>query len=115
MNAAMFYKSFSRLPIQARLGNLAVTINRLADSLEQHQNQEGTKGFAREAMWFIEWTALEVNLEIQTELIDMQRQLAKWARQWNDTWNTLEKSNKMKIETRIMSNKLLEWAGLNKI
>ncbi len=113
MNAAMFYKSFSRLPIQTRLGNLAVTINRLADSLKQHQNQEGTKGFAREAMWFIEWTASEVNFELQTELIDMQRQLAKWTKHWSDTWDTLKKSNKMKIETRVMSNKLLEWVGFN--
>ena len=113
MNVTMFHKSFSRLPIQARLGNLAVTVNRLADSLEQHQNQEGTKVFAREAMWFIEWTASEVSTDLQGQLIDMQRQLARWNRYWNDTWNTLETSRQMQFETRLMSQKLLKLAGLS--
>lgn len=110
MNAAMFHKSFSRLPLHARLGNLAVTINRLADSLEKHQNQEGTKGFVREAMWFIEWTAAELEPERTTELIETQKAMGKWLKYWENIWNNQEEVVKVEHQARAVSRKLFDWA-----
>ena len=110
MNAAMFHKSFSRLPLHARVGNLAVTINRLADSLEKHQNQEGTKSFVREAMWFIEWTAAELEPERTTELIAAQRTMGNWFKHWESIWNDQAEGAKVQHQARAVSRKLFGWA-----
>ena len=43
----------------------------------------------------------------------MQRQISRWTMHWNEVWNNLEKRQEMQKNARVMSAKLLEWAGLN--
>jgi hypothetical protein len=113
VNATVFYKSFSRLPLQARLGNLAVTINRLADCLEKHQNQEGAKGFVRESMWFIEWTASELEFEHTEALVKIQRTMGNWFRQWESIWNDKNQSLEVQHQARAVSKKLFSWIQMD--
>jgi hypothetical protein len=111
MNAAVFHKSFSRLPLNTRLGNLAVTINRVADSLEQHQNSDGTKGFVREAMWFIEWTAAELEPEHMKVLIDTQRTMGQWSKNWDDVWSDQSTVIKVREQAREIAQQLFSWTN----
>jgi hypothetical protein len=110
MNPAVFHKSYSRLPLPARLGNLAVTINRLADSLEKHQNQEGTRGLVREAMWFIEWTAADLESDRTVALIGTQRMMGQWFKRWDAIWQDEKEWKQVGQKARDTSQELFQWA-----
>lgn len=112
MNATAFYRSFSRMPIQNRIGNLAVTLNRIADSLERHQNSAGTKSYIQEAMWFIEWTNLESNPEQAEQMAQLQRELGNWQKNIDVIWNDPVRQSRTQTLTREWSNRALQWAGM---
>lgn len=111
MNATAFYRSFSRMPIQNRLGNLAVTLNRIADSLERHQNRDGTSGFVQEAMWFIEWLGNEVKPEQTEQIANLQRKLGRWRQDWERIWDSEKDCLVCQAQARAWSEKVLGWAG----
>jgi hypothetical protein len=114
MNATVFYRSFSRIPIQNRIGNLAVTLNRIADSLERHQNIAGTKSYIQEAMWFIEWINPESNLEQAEQMAQLQRELGFWRKSIDLIWNDPIKQAQTQTLAREWSNRALEW-GRNEV
>ena len=96
-----------------QFGNLSTNLNRIALYTDQGATPDQILYFINESKHFTEWTALDANLEIQIELLEMQRQISRWTMLWNEVWNNLEKRQEMQAKARAMSEKLLEWAGLN--
>ncbi len=115
MNATTFYRSFSRIPIQNRIGNLAVTLNRIADSLERHQNIAGTKSYIQEAMWFIEWTNSESNLEQAEQMAQLQRELGSWRKNIDVIWDNPIKHAQTQTLAQEFSEKILGWTKKGQI
>jgi hypothetical protein len=112
MNATAFYRSFSRIPVQNRIGNLAVTLNRIADSLERHQNSAGTKSYIQEAMWFIEWTSSETDPSRVEQMAMLQRELGNWRKNMDMIWDDPIKQSRTQTLVREWSEKVLEWARI---
>jgi hypothetical protein len=111
MNATLFYRSFTKQTLPRRIGNLAVTVNRFADALEQHP--ERASGFMQEAMWFMEWIGTSLEPEQIHLLVASQRQMAHWRKNWDATVQNESNRQQAEQEARAMSQKFLQWAGLN--
>ncbi len=111
MNAAVFYQSFTKQTLPRRIGNLAVTVNRFADALEQHP--ERASSFMQEAMWFMEWIGTNLEPEQINLLITTQKQMVHWRKNWDLTMQNESKRQQAQQEARAMSQKFLQWAGLS--
>lgn len=111
MNAMLFHRSFTKQTLPRRIGNLAVTVNRFADALEQHPDR--ASGFMQEAMWFMEWIGTNLEPEQINLLVITQRQMAHWRKNWHMTIQNESQRQQALQEARDMSQKFLQWAELN--
>lgn len=95
-----------------RLGNLASNLARI-DSIAKHPAlSESANSVVIESKFFIEWTAIDASLSQQTELLELQRMLARWGLAWNEIWNDSERRGSIAAEARQWSNRVLELSGL---
>ncbi len=64
--------------VPVRLGGLAANLSRIA-SFSQHAGiRETVSDIMLETRWFIEWTALELEVTKAADLVRLQIQLALW-------------------------------------
>ena len=64
--------------VPVRLGGLAANLSRIA-SFSQHAGiRETVSDIMLETRWFIEWTALELEVTKAADLVKLQIQLALW-------------------------------------
>jgi hypothetical protein len=79
-----FYKD----PLSIRLGNLASNLARLKSFTKHDLMGDAALRIVRESKHFIEWSASEAGLDLQVELLALQRELAwqelKWSVFWED-------------------------------
>jgi hypothetical protein len=103
---------FMRHPQQRRLGNLSTNLNRIALYTEQGSDQNEIRYFIQETKHFTDWASQEANLEVQVELVEIQRQLARWTLHWDETWQNTASRQSMNAVSREWSEKVLKWAGI---
>jgi len=58
---------------------------------ESDTNRELVECLIDESKFFIEWTASEAAIEVASELVELQAQLACWHRQWAGIWADAER------------------------
>jgi hypothetical protein len=61
---------------------------------------------------FIEWTAKDAEVEIASELVELQVQLACWQYSWTRIWEDAEQRMMVMEQARIWSEKVLNISGL---
>lgn len=66
-----------------RLAGLAANLARIASFTLGGASFESVLSLLEESKYFIEWTAREVPLETQIQLLDLQRQLVRWTALWS--------------------------------
>jgi hypothetical protein len=103
---------FMRHPLERKLGNLAVNFNRIATYSQQDQARDEVLFFVRESKYLADWTALEAELNLQEQLLEMQRVLAKWSNHWQSIWNDQSQKTQLQTQARAWSERLLVIAGL---
>ncbi|NEQ66506.1 MAG: hypothetical protein F6K21_13560 [Symploca sp. SIO2D2] len=71
---------------ESQLGNLALNLMRLHILIRQGSNDIVVQHLIRESQFFVEWTVPTINLEtemqIATELLELQRSLSRWKLNW---------------------------------
>jgi len=105
---------YLRDPLPVRLGNLASNLARIKSIATQPELGEAAKRVIRESKHFVEWAGKDAELQVQIELVELQRQLARWQFKWNEIWNDLEKRTSVAAQAGDWSQKILESSGLLK-
>jgi len=103
---------YLRDPLPVRLGNLASNLARIRSIATQPELGEAAKRIIRESKHFVEWAGKDADLQVQIELVELQRQLARWQFKWQEIWNDLEKRNAVAEQAGAWSEKILDRSGL---
>lgn len=102
---------FKRDNIVNRLGHIASNLARIR-SFYNTAYQEAVQSVTDETLWFIEWTAAEVEPEYAEELVNIQVQLARWELNLDNIWFDDSKRKKIAEQSDIFSQRVLEMSGL---
>jgi len=103
---------YLRDPLPVRLGNLASNLARIRSIATQPDLGEAAKRVVRESKYFVEWAGKDADLHIQIELVELQRQLARWQFKWNEIWNDIERRASIAEQAGAWSEKILDRSGL---
>src|SRR5262245_45139486 len=103
---------YMRDPLPVRLGNLASNLARIRSIATQPDLGEAATRVIRESNQFVEWAGKDAALQVQIELVEMQRQLARWQLKWREIWDDVERRASLAVQAGAWSEKILESSGL---
>lgn len=103
---------YLRDPIPTRIGGLAANLARVASFSKHNDNQQAVNATILESKWFIEWTAIDLEIEQAAELIRLQSQLSRWELQSPNGWNDLNWRQQLVEESRQWAERLMKMSGL---
>jgi len=103
---------YVRDPLPVRLGGLAADLARIASFSRNPANLAPVADLMREAAHFIEWCALESDLENQMTLLELQRRLARWRMRLPQRFPDQVWRGQVIAEARRWSQRVLEMSGL---
>jgi len=103
---------YLRDPLPVRLGNLASNLARIRSIAPRPELGDATKRVIRESEHFAEWAGKDAELQVQVELVELQRRLARWQFNWREISNDLEKRNSVAEQAGAWSEKILDRSGL---
>lgn len=83
---AAIQERYLRDKLPVRLGGLAANLARIKSFSDHPDHQDVVESLLGESKFFIEWTVPDAGLEVQTELVELQIQLARWQRRWENIW-----------------------------
>jgi hypothetical protein len=96
--------------IEFRMNRLSVRLERLAthfEELAQLLAQGGDSGiclkYVQECKFFIEWTGIDLDVDNAYELVQMQRQLVQWQRNWDGLFGQSVEMSQMSQQLRLWS------------
>lgn len=101
--------------ITTRLGNLASSLARLATYVSRRSPREAVLHLLREAEYFIDWTGPQVAPEIQSDLAEMQVELARWRLRCDRSPSNEIDREAVASFARDSSQRVLQWSGLLEI
>jgi hypothetical protein len=105
--------------------DISTQLDRLAENLTQIKAlaQAGTEeqlvqDLIRESQFFVEWVVpnlnLDMNLNLATELVELQRQLSRWKLHWSTLWSSPSDRLQIAHHAQEWSDRvLLGFAALN--
>jgi hypothetical protein len=105
-------KRYLRDALPVRLGGLAANLARIKSFSDHPDHRDVVESLLDESKFFIEWTAPDVEVELQAELVELQVQLARWQRNWVDIWSNPAQRVAMAEQARAWSERVLEGSGL---
>jgi len=100
------------LPI--RLGGLAANLSRIASFSKHAGSQPVVADIFLESRWFIEWTALELEILQAAELVELQINLALWDFESRQSWNDESWRSALANQSMQWSQRVLDISGLLK-
>jgi broad specificity phosphatase PhoE len=103
---------YLRDALPVRLGGLAANLARIKSFSDQSRHSEVVERLVEESKFFIEWTAVDAELSVQAELVELQRQLARWQHDWQIVWANPESRADMAERSLVWSQRVLEMSGL---
>src|SRR5262245_4185456 len=77
-NLAAIQERCLRDPLPVRLGGLAANLTRIESFSNHDVLRDVVESLLNESKHFIEWAAADADLAVQIELVEIQRQLARW-------------------------------------
>ncbi len=95
-----------------RLGGLAANLRRIKSFAAHDASREAVESLIAESKFFIEWTAPEAEVNIATELVELQIQLPRWQYNWARMWDDPVLRSKLAEESAAWSQRVLEMSGL---
>lgn len=103
---------FLRDPLPVRLGGLAADLARIASSSRHEDRAESVAEMLEEAMYYIEWTAAEADIDIAAELVDIQRLIGLWRHAWPDAQKSAIQRTLLSVQAKKWSDQVLTYSGL---
>jgi len=94
-----------------RLGHIASNLARLRTFCNTAYPQ-AVLSVADETVYFIEWTAAEIEPEYAEELVNIQVQLARWKLNFDSIWSDDSERKKMSEQSSAWSERVLDMSGL---
>ncbi|HLO15824.1 MAG TPA: hypothetical protein VK206_13410 [Anaerolineales bacterium] len=85
---------YLRDDISVRLGGLAANLSRIKSFASNENNKSLVESLIDESKHFIEWTALETEIETAAKLVELQVQLALWQIQLENLWHDANERKK---------------------
>jgi hypothetical protein len=95
-----------------RLGGLAANLARIRSFSANPEHQDAVLSLLEESAFFIEWTARDVELDLQLELAALQRTLIKWRAAWSDMHGVHSHRSEIAQQAGEWSQQILQMAGL---
>ena len=93
-------------------GGLAANLARVGSFSGNPAHRDVVESLLEEAKFFIEWTAPDVELGVQAELIELQVLLARWQHAWSRLWTDPLRRTDVADQARAWSRRVLEMSGL---
>ena len=103
---------YMRDSVPIRLGGLAANLARVSSFVKKTGNKDAVNGLLEESKHFIEWTALETQIEIAAELAELQITLAVWQRSWAANCDDEESRIEISRQAKQFSDLVLLRSGL---
>lgn len=92
MNWDILKARFLQTETVEQLHSLALNLTRLQTLASSNTDAEIANHYLRESQFFIEWVVptldLNADLELATQLVDLQRQLSRWKLGLQECWAT---------------------------
>jgi hypothetical protein len=98
--------------IAIRLGGLAANLTRIKTFSEHDGHREAVQSLIEESKYFIEWTTMELEIDIQALLVSLQIQLALWQVRLDRIWMDAAQRSSLAAEVDTFSRKVLKLSGL---
>ncbi|HZS44335.1 MAG TPA: KTSC domain-containing protein [Blastocatellia bacterium] len=111
-NLTSIQERYKRDTLAVRLGGLAANLARVKSFSNDSTHCEAVKYLLEESKYFIEWTAPDADLPLQSELVELQLKLAQWERDWQRIWTNPEERNAIAVEAGDWSDRILGKSGL---
>jgi hypothetical protein len=92
-------------PVGVQLGGLAANLARVAGWVQNPANAKAVSSILVESKFMIEWIVSSVSLEMQEQLVELQRQLALWSQQYLN-------SEEISKQAEHWSERVLEMSGI---
>jgi hypothetical protein len=83
-NRVTFEIEFRMNRLSVRLERLAEHFEALAQLLTQGADSGNCLKYVQECKFFIEWTGIDLDVDNAYALVQMQRQLVQWQRNWDE-------------------------------
>jgi broad specificity phosphatase PhoE len=103
---------YLRDALPVRLGGLAANLARIKSFSDHSQHGDVIERLIEESKFFIEWTAVDAELSVQAELVELQRQLARWQHDWQTLWANPESRADVAERSNAWPQRVLEMSGL---
>ncbi len=103
---------YLRDELSVRLGGLAANLARIKSFSDHPDHRDAVENLIEESKFFIEWTALDAELDLQAELVELQVQLARWQHSWLNIWADPVQRTAIAEQASARSEQLLEKSGL---
>ena len=98
--------------LPTRVGGIAANMARVGSISAWPETMNVAFDLLEESKFFIEWIAMEAELETTVALIDLQLQLSLWQRQLGTSWNNDVSRAEIGRRAKEYSNDLLQRSGL---
>ena len=105
-------KRYLQDEIPIRLGNLASNLARIKSRCQNSANRDLVADVLYESKLFIEWTAVDAEIDVAAELVELQVQLALWQNNWETIWENSEQRMKVSKQAKVWSDRILDLSGL---
>jgi|SRR5581483_1081678 hypothetical protein len=103
---------YLRDPLPIQLGGIAANLERIRVYSQHESRCSLVENMIDESKYLIEWIGAGADLEAQTELVDIQIQLAVWQLNWQAIWNDVERRQQVARQAGQWSERLLELSGV---
>jgi len=103
---------YLRDELSIRLGGLAANLARVKSFSDHPDHRDIVESLLDESKFFIEWTALDAEPELQADLVELQLRLACWQRSWVDIWADPARRAAVSEQANTWSERLLKISGL---
>ncbi|MCY7334074.1 MAG: hypothetical protein LH649_15785 [Pseudanabaena sp. CAN_BIN31] len=95
-----------------RLGGLSANLARIKTLTGKAISQNTIEYLIRESKFFIEWTAMDTDIDTTVELVELQLQLALWQLRWTKIWADPVQRMEVAEQAKIWSDRILARSGL---
>ncbi|WP_156815508.1 hypothetical protein [Pseudanabaena sp. PCC 6802] len=95
-----------------RIGNMADNLSQIKTLTRKALSLTTVEYLSQESKYFIEWAAIEVDIDTSVELLELQRQLSHWQFHWSTIWQNPEEREKVAARSQLWAERILELLGL---
>ncbi|MCK4547495.1 MAG: hypothetical protein KAW17_08660 [Candidatus Eisenbacteria sp.] len=112
MDLAVNRDRYLRDAVPIRLGGLAANLGRVQSFSGHPDHRDVVHGLLEESKLFIEWTARDLDIDLQIELADLQREIVRWQRSWTAIWSDPSQRTALASRAGVLAQHLLNTSGL---